>query len=214
MKKTKKFFMTLLIIFGIGLVGYYFYINFFGEIKKIATPTETAPIDHSNYSIEFVSSDEIYPDLTDKEVFSREKELSAINDGEMTLKIPAISVDSPVLKGTTTRNLKKSVACYDFSDAPGKGNRNLSIAGHRDIYGAEFYNIDKIGENDKMYVFYKDKVYVYSYVDTKICKSNDWSRLERTGQSLLTLTSCHPLHTSEKRIITHAVLTEIWTEKN
>lgn len=206
--------MLVLIVFGIGLIGYYFYINYFGEIQKIASPTEAPPIDQSNYTIEYVSSDETYPDLTEDEIETRRQELTDLADGEMVLKIPSIAVDAPVLNGTSVKNLKKSVAAYDIADLPGKGNRNLSIAGHRDIYGAEFYNIDKINTDDKMYVFYKDNVYVYTYVDTKICESNDWSRLDRTGKSLLTLTSCHPLHTSEQRIITHAVLTEIWTEKN
>ncbi|MEG1993808.1 MAG: sortase, partial [Oscillospiraceae bacterium] len=83
----------------------------------------------------------------------------------------------------------------------------------RDIYGAEFYNIDKIKEGDRFYLFRGNKVFVYNYIETVIVEKDNWDMLSRQGKSLITLTSCHPLRTSQQRIIATGVLSEIWTEK-
>jgi hypothetical protein len=82
-------------------------------------------------------------------------------------------------------------------------------AGHRDLYDCCFYHIDKLQKGDKIYLDYKGYRYTYDYYSTKIVASNDWSVISRQGFSCITLTSCYPLGTSEKRIIVVGILSDI-----
>ncbi|MEG1448543.1 MAG: sortase [Oscillospiraceae bacterium] len=213
MKNKKNIVVLITMLLGIGLIGYYFHVNYWGEIKRGSyTPTVITQEQKKQYSVELVRQAEFEP-LSAEEIEKRKKELSGLGEEELLLKIPSIEVETKVLKGTSDANLKKAVALYENSDIPEKGNRNVCIAGHRDIYGAEFYNIDKIKEGDRFYLFRGNKVFVYNYIETVIVEKDNWDMLSRQGKSLITLTSCHPLRTSQQRIIATGVLSEIWTEK-
>ena len=127
---------------------------------------------------------------------------------DMALVVPRMGVRARVADGTDTASLKKAPGLYESSALPGQGN--VLIAAHRDVYGAWFYNIDKVKEGDKLKIYFGDKIYVYDYLDTNIVEKNDWTLLEEEKeQQMLILTSCHPLGTSRNRIIVRAVLSEI-----
>ena len=73
--------------------------------------------------------------------------------------------------------------------------------------------IDKLTDGDYLYLVWQEKVYIYTYQQTKIVKANDWSPIYSGEESLLTLTSCDPIGTSWNRIIVTGVLTDVaWAE--
>lgn len=128
---------------------------------------------------------------------------------DMGLAVPRMGVRSRIADGTGLNVLKKAPGLYEISRLPCEEKGNVIIAGHRDVYGAWFYSIDKMREGDKMKIYFGDKIYVYDYKDTNVVEKNDWSLLEEGDEQMLILTSCHPKGTSEKRIIVRGVLTDI-----
>lgn len=131
------------------------------------------------------------------------------NNGDINLIVPRLGVKSKVAGATDTKSLKKAPGLYDISDLPTKENGRVLIAAHRDIYGAWFYNIDKMRKGDKIKIQFQNKTYIYDYVETTIVERTDWSVTEPRGFSAVVLTSCTPKGTSEKRIAVVGKLVDI-----
>lgn len=138
-------------------------------------------------------------------------------DGDLTLRIPKLNVERSVLNGVDLETLKHGVGLYDYAQLPGEGNRNVSIAGHRNgihkgkiTDGAPFYYIDTLKQGDYLYLADKERIYRYLYHDTEIVEANDWGPIYSQGYSCLTLTSCHPIGVSDHRIIVRGELDQIF----
>lgn len=130
-------------------------------------------------------------------------------DGEMRLVIPKLELDTKILSGVEDKTLKKGPGLYDYAQMPDTGNSNVSIAGHRDIYGSHFYYIDTLTAGDLLYLVYQGSVYKYAYRYTEIISPDDWGPIYSKRFSALTLTSCDPIGTSKNRIIVTAELVEV-----
>lgn len=146
------------------------------------------------------------------EVKERKKYKKAQDKDALRLIIPKLDLNSVVVNGTTLSALKHGPGLYSVAQMPGEGDRNTSIAAHRNGIGTTwniFYDIDKINIGDELFLAYKDKVYRYLYKETKIVNPDEISVLDKQGYSCLTLTSCHPLGSNALRIIVHAELREI-----
>lgn len=128
--------------------------------------------------------------------------------GEMTLIIPSISVFTAVGESTSPEGLKTMPGLYEFSQLPGEGDINVSIAGHRDIHDMVFYSLDRVQENDYAYLLYDNLIYRYIYRDKKIVSSKEWSVILPQGFSCLTLTTCDPIGTTLNRLIARWELVE------
>ncbi len=144
----------------------------------------------------------LYP--TDRLFITRGRQ--EYTDGTMILRVPRLDLEAPVMNGTDDQVLKKGVGLYEYAQLPGGGNSNVSIAGHRDIYGCEFYYIDTVTDGDLLYLEYDGTLYTYRYLNTEIVAADDWGPIYSKDFSCLTLTSCHPIGTSQKRIIVTAEL--------
>lgn len=142
--------------------------------------------------------------------------------GEMTLSVPRMDFEGPVYsgeeditpgsptyQGVSNETLKNGVGLFGASQLPGPSNSNVSIAGHRDIHGMEFYTIDKMTEGDYMYLTYKGKKYVYLYENTLITHDNDWEPIRIKDYGCLTLQSCTPINVATERIFVTGRLVEI-----
>ena len=113
-------------------------------------------------------------------------------DGTMYLEVPAMGYSGIVLDGTTSDILQKGAGLFTQGQLPGVENRNVCIAGHRDIEGGPFMDIDKLGELDLIYITYKNKRYTYEYEKTMFTKDSDWSAVRVKEYSAITLMSCDP----------------------
>lgn len=129
--------------------------------------------------------------------------------GTMRLIIPAIGVDTAVGSSTKVDALAELPGLYEVAQMPGTGDRNTSIAGHRDIYDQVFYTLDKLQDQDALYLIYGQSVYIYQYERTLIVPPDDWSVVASQGYSLLTLTTCDPIGTTLNRLIVQARLVDI-----
>lgn len=122
------------------------------------------------------------------------------------LEIPSIDLERIVVMGTTEEVLKKGPGMFRTAEWPGELG-NTTIAGHRTSHGAPFLNVDKLKSGDLITLTTEDGTFSYSVTETFIVGKNDTSPLKDTPtERVLTLVSCHPLHSTAKRIIVRASL--------
>jgi sortase A len=133
--------------------------------------------------------------------------------GEMILRVPRMDFEGPVYsseqditQGTDTYQgvnndvLAQGVGLFGASQMPSESNSNVCIAGHRDIEGKEFWDIDKVTDGDYMYLTYLGKEYVYLYESTLITHDKDWEPIRTKDYGCLTLQSCTPIYLATERI--------------
>ncbi len=130
-------------------------------------------------------------------------------DGMIKLEIQKLKVKAGIMSDTTTKLLKQGPGLYNISSLPAGDGENVLIAGHRTTYGAWFRNIDKLEEGDQITLDFNHSRYLYKVEKVIIIAKNDWSVTEPTGNSVLTLTSCHPIGSAEQRIVVRATLENI-----
>lgn len=138
-------------------------------------------------------------------------------DEDLTLIIPKLDRVLPIYAGVTKADLKKGVGLYDYAQLPGEGNRNVSVAGHRNTIrngkisdAAPFYYIDTLGDGDYLYLRDDEHIYRYTYNDTEVVEADDWGPIYSQGYSCLTITSCEPIGISDHRIVVRGRLDEIF----
>lgn len=134
----------------------------------------------------------------------------AYENGNLRLVIPSLDRDVLVQNNVDTESLRSGPGLYEYSQLPAPDtNANVSIAGHRDIEGAEFYYIDRLTDGDLMYLVYQEKVYIYQYESTQIIQSDDWNPIACKDYPCLTLTSCDPIGTFINRIVVTGRLVDV-----
>lgn len=121
------------------------------------------------------------------------------------LEIPAIGVDQFVVTGVSWKALMKGPGLYPHSPLPGQAG-NASIAGHRTTFGSPFLRIDELKPGDEIRVETKQGNFTYKVAWTKIIRPNNMTVLANDPKvkSSLTLISCHPKFSSDKRIVVRA----------
>lgn len=137
-------------------------------------------------------------------------------DGTLRLVIPTLDVDVPVLNGTDTDTLLRGVGLYEYAQLPGDGNRNVSIAGHRNglknglvTDNMPFYYLDTLEEGDYLYLSDSGHLYRYLFCEATVVEPDDWSVIAATGSSCLTLTTCTPIGVADHRLVIRGNLDEI-----
>ncbi|MDR0469301.1 MAG: class E sortase, partial [Peptococcaceae bacterium] len=139
-------------------------------------------------------------------------------DQTLTLAIPALDLTCPVYDGTSTEVLNQMGAgLYEYAQLPGRGNRNTSMAGHRNTsrFGiitdnAPFYYIDLLKEGDFLYLYDDESIFRYAWEFCEIVEQDDWDVIRTAGYPCLTITSCHPIGISDHRIIVRGRLDDIF----
>lgn len=204
---------VLLLLFGLFATGYYLWQMLpvwmaTSSIPGRAVPPP-APIPAADPAIQVDPANDptaAYP--SDRLFITRERSL--YESGRMTLTIPRIGLyDAPVQNGTDTATLKRGACLYEYAQLPGPGNKNVSIAGHRDIDGSIFYDVDQFVPGDTLILTLDGVKYVYTYLDSRVVEPSDWSPIYTQGFSCLTLTTCTPIGVASHRLIVRASLTRI-----
>ena len=151
-------------------------------------------------------------------VWALTEERQAYVEDSLTLYIPCIDITRAVHDGTDEATLNRGVGLYEYAQLPGEGNRNVSMAGHRngiDKNGnitpyAPFYYIDQVGEGDYLYLYDSEHVYRYLYEKTWVVEPDDWGPIATAGYSCITITSCTPIGVSDHRIVVRGALDQIF----
>jgi sortase A len=122
------------------------------------------------------------------------------------LEIPKIGVEKAVIEGVEVEDLKHGPGHYPHTPLPGEKG-NSAIAGHRTTYGAPFYDLNELAEGDPIYVTTSHGRFRYDVKEKLVVHPIDgaWV-LDPTEDDRLTLTTCEPRFSAEKRLIVVAGL--------
>lgn len=121
------------------------------------------------------------------------------------MQIPAISVDQSVVQGDGWEQLKKGIGQHIGSSNPGQDG-NMVVAGHNDIFGEIFRDLDKLKTGDQIVVYTATRAYTYVVSNSEIVEPTRVDVMNNTTAPTLTLISCYPYRVDNKRIIITATL--------
>ena len=116
--------------------------------------------------------------------------------------------DQIVIEGISPANLQDGPGHFPETPLPGQLG-NAAIAGHRTTYGQPFRNIDRLQAGDDIIVTTLSGTYIYVVTGQKIVDPGDYAQVIPTldpTKATLTLTSCDPPFTAERRIVVSAEL--------
>lgn len=134
--------------------------------------------------------------------------------GPTILKISKIKVEAPIILDVNGNNkeiyfkaLEGGVAHFRGTAKPGEGS-NIFIFGHSSFYPDRpgdykeiFLSLADLSLDDEIIIYYQGKNYQYRVVETKIVEPTDVSVLKPTAQEQVTLMTCVPPGTVEKRLV-------------
>ena len=124
------------------------------------------------------------------------------------LRIPRISADFVVVKGSAPADLRKGPGVYDQSALPGVPG-TTAIAGHRTTYLAPFRHIDELRRGDRITVEMPYATFTYRVEGTRIVDPDALWILKRVRYDRLVLSACHPLFSAAQRIVVFARLARV-----
>jgi sortase A len=129
--------------------------------------------------------------------------------------IPELDVETLVVEGTSPAALRAGAGHYPNTPLPGQVG-NVAIAGHRTTYGRPFNRVDELEPGDVIWLITPVGDHRYVVSDTPegwtanpyVTGPKDWQVIAPTPDATLTLTTCHPKGSADKRLIVRAQLAE------
>ena len=145
---------------------------------------------------------------------------TSVDPGLTNLVIPKINVDAPVDYNAKPDNdsqmaaMKHGLAHFGIAGANSKPGQvgNTAIAGHssNDVFAAGDYKfifaqLEKLKGGDIIYANYEGTRYTYQVVRTEVVRPSEINKLiYETDKPVMTLITCTPLGTAEKRLLVTA----------
>ena len=174
---------VLLVLGGLGLVGYPFATNMWTD--RIQERLEDQ-----------IASPELQQAYKERKIET--------GDSLTRIKIPALGLDTVVVEGITPSALRAGAGHYPQTPLPCEGG-NVSIAGHRTTYGRPFGNVDQLKPGDTIELTTPIGGCVYQVArDPWVVPPTEMSVLDPTAERSLTLTTCHPKGSAAQRLIIRA----------
>ena len=131
----------------------------------------------------------------------------------MRILIDNINIEGKVLQGESSLTMDKGFWHFPISAFPGEkgnmvtiGHRFMNLPPNRD----SFFNLDQTKIGEKIVISHQEGVYTYIVVDKKEVEPNDLSVVQETEDYRLTLITCTPLWTSQKRLVIIAKLDKLY----
>jgi sortase A len=121
------------------------------------------------------------------------------------LEIPTIGVDQFVVEGTGKEDLKQGPGHYTGSPMPGQPG-NAAIAGHRTTYGAPFERLDDLKAGDTIVATTGAGRFSYAVSEKLTVTPSETGVLDDFGDNRLTLTTCTPKFSAQRRLVVVARL--------
>ena len=121
------------------------------------------------------------------------------------IRIPAISVDAPVVMGDGEEQLKKGVGQYIHSPNPGQSG-NLVLSAHNDVFGEIFRDLDQLETGDEVIIYTNQRAYTYVVQQQQIVGPLQVEVMASTTEPVVTLISCYPYMVDTQRMVITATL--------
>jgi len=155
------------------------------------------------------SEDEGSPIAIIENIDEESAEIARLEDRSVRLEIPSVGADGLIMDGLSQDTMLRGFWHFPLSSEPGRKG-NTVIIGHRfhqlPPRTDTFFNLDVVSIGDKIIISSDDADDIsYTVVSTDVVGKNDTSVIEDTGDYRITLITCTPVWTSEKRLIIVAV---------
>ena len=196
-RKTLKILAIILIITGVAAIAY----PFFPMLKyRISEPEPYYPFP-TQLKIDFKTGE--LPQIEEKDtgIPVNEQGIPLTN----YLVIPKIGVYIEIVT-SENESWALSIGAWHMPTTgnPATGS-NMVISSHRFRYrppnSKTFYLLDKMAIGDNFIIYWNQQEYDYAVTDIKIVEPNDASVLNQTEGHKVTLYTCTPLFTTDKRLV-------------
>ena len=152
-----------------------------------------------------LNSSPIIKNEVNKQPVNQEKEIEVKVDNKRELIIEKIGVKAPIIETNNEKEgLEKGAWLYPNSARPNEIG-NTVISAHRYKYlpphNITFYSLDKLILGDEIVVKWDGQENIYLVKEIKVVEDNDKSVIVESDESIITLITCHPLFTTEKRLV-------------
>ena len=201
-QKIKKILLFTLELFAVFLAVYLVLLPFWPVIK---------------YNIYF--NEKIVEEAKDIEVAKEELKIviKSLPSSEYSVSpnrviIKKIGVNAPIVESVSAEyGLSQGAWHVSETSSPDKGG-NTVITGHRFKYlppnNLTFYLFHKLEIGDIVSIIWKEKDYFYRIKEIKIVPETELSILNPTNKPTLTMFTCHPIYSTEKRLVVVSELIE------
>jgi len=189
---TRAWLGVALVVIGLGLLIYWSsQLDYF----------EPQPDNINSTTIQQLPSGE---EATVKVAVENISPAKAVTDKHMI--IPKIGVDADIYQGGI-ESLSKGLWLLPGTSTPDQGS-NTVISAHRWLYlppdPRTFYNLDKMEIGDRFTIQWQGAEYTYEVYEIKIVNPEQVEILDATKDPIVTLFSCTPLYSTEKRLVVRA----------
>lgn len=135
--------------------------------------------------------------------------MGSVGDARAVLYMPSLQQVLPVYLGATYQHLYSATAFVAGADLPTvTGGTRVVIAGHRGYYGQLlFLNLNSLSVGVPVFIYFNGQMYEYLVMSQAVVTANDATALlPVAGEIWLTLLTCTPIPTFEKRLLVNAKL--------
>ncbi len=162
-----------------------------------------------------VAEEEGYPVPNENEIARLDEPRRFAPDpgANLTLSLPSLGVrNAPVYDSDSSRALEAGVGHVPETSMPwdGGAQRNTYLAAHRLGYPGTgsrllFYELDQLGRGDEVILKGRGETYRYKVSEILMVDPNDsWVMGQVRGRDMVTLQTCTPIPTFEKRLVIRA----------
>ncbi len=144
---------------------------------------------------------EVEEELDSEGDFSEEP----ISQFQLEIATDDLKIEAPIIEGADKENLSQGVGHHKTTARPGFSG-NVVIYGHRwypgdNPYYTIFNDLDRLKAGDRVTVLYNGQKFSYEIFDSKVVLEEQTEILKQTEEPILTLYTCTPRYTSEKRLV-------------
>ena len=125
-----------------------------------------------------------------------------------SIEIPKLGVVDYLYEGIRLTTLDRGPGHWPRTAMPGHTG-NVVVAGHRTSHGKPFRNVDQLIPGDEVIFTTDAGRFVYIVVSTEIVKPDAMRVISQTLGFTATLTACHPVGSTDERIIVHLDLPSV-----
>ncbi|WKZ31273.1 MAG: sortase [Candidatus Dojkabacteria bacterium] len=227
MKLLLKLFSIFMLLLFAGAVGFLIAYPNYGDLTLYKSQLDSYNITH-NFTLQlftklspltFDAYQADYRESSSVEYADPALLIKYLNEGKVkldlekkntTIRVDSVNIGGSIHDGENPDTMLDGPWRFPLSSGPGERG-NMVIFGHR--YAElppstnTFFNLDKIRVGDKIVVEQEgDIAYTYTVVSTQVVEKNDRTVLQSYGDHRITLITCTPLWTSQKRLAIVGIL--------
>jgi len=136
-----------------------------------------------------------------------------LEDFNTTILVENLNIQGEIVQGENSQRMNDGFWHFPTSALPGERG-NAVIIGHRFMHlpprKDTFFNLEDIKIGEKINIISNSGNLTYIVVETKVVEPNDISVITDSDDYKLTLITCTPLWTSEKRFVVTAKLDKLY----